>query len=336
MNLEITSNTLPDVLSELCSQAQFCSQAPNENLIVAENEIKVPGALGSGKLSAHVLRNGIEFFAANSIEFWEKINVDFTHKHKPCSVGFTFIGAGAPVWRLKDYENSRINDISKGAFLMKAGIHEELILPPQISTVFYNIVLQPEFFEAYMNIFPSQGQDMLLGLIEKKTNSGFIHLPELSLEIRNTLNQLYLNGYSGMLKNIFLESKILELITLFFGEIDERKESKKLRKVDANRIYEAANILQNDMDNPPSVLELARTVGINETKLRLGFKSIFNSTVYDYLRKIRMQEAKLLILDKEFSVSEAGTSVGYSNISHFARAFKQEFGMNPGELLKLN
>jgi AraC family transcriptional regulator, transcriptional activator of the genes for pyochelin and ferripyochelin receptors len=90
------------------------------------------------------------------------------------------------------------------------------------------------------------------------------------------------------------------------------------------------------MDNPPSVYELARMVGVNETKLRLGFKQVFKTTIYDYLRKIRMQEAKILILDKELTVSEAGLTVGYSNLSHFARAFKQEFGMNPSELYTYN
>ena len=159
----------------------------------------------------------------------------------------------------------------------------------------------------------------------------------LSSDMMLILNSLENHDFIGDLKNLYLESKVLELIALFFQELDKRKSKEidlQINSTLKNLILKAKTHLDNNVDNPPSVTELARIVGSNEYNLRLGFKKILKQTVYGYIREQRMIEAKRLIENKNLSVSEAGFMVGYSNMSHFTKAFKKQFGISPSQLKK--
>lgn len=91
----------------------------------------------------------------------------------------------------------------------------------------------------------------------------------------------------------------------------------------------AAEILERNLERPPSLAELAARVGLSETTLKRAFPRVFGTTVFGYLRRRRMEEARRLLDRGEATVLEAALRVGYSNPSNFAAAFRREFGLNP-------
>jgi AraC-like DNA-binding protein len=99
-------------------------------------------------------------------------------------------------------------------------------------------------------------------------------------------------------------------------------------------VREARGILVDRMADPPNLAELARMVGLNELKLKAGFHKLWSTTVFGLLRRERMLAARELLTRDECNVSEAAFRVGYTNISHFARAFRAEFGVTPGSLAR--
>ncbi len=50
-----------------------------------------------------------------------------------------------------------------------------------------------------------------------------------------------------------------------------------------------------NISNPPSLIELARQVGINECTLKRGFRQIFGNTMFGYLHDYRMEQARQLL-----------------------------------------
>ena len=106
-------------------------------------------------------------------------------------------------------------------------------------------------------------------------------------EMQIILHQIVNCPFQGLIKEIYLQTKCLELMALKLepdtaGE-RELMRSRILRGDDINRIYHARAILISDFDNPPSLLELARQVGLNDYKLKIGFRQVFNTTVFGYL-----------------------------------------------------
>ncbi|MBE9058231.1 helix-turn-helix domain-containing protein [Sphaerospermopsis sp. LEGE 08334] len=151
--------------------------------------------------------------------------------------------------------------------------------------------------------------------------------------MQTVLSQLLNAPYQGMVQRIYLESKVLELLALQLAQILEtEKNSKKvinLKAADIERIHHAREILISQYDNPPTLLDLAKKVGVNDHKLKLGFREVFGTTVFGYLHNYRMEMAKMLLQEGEQNVAEVASYVGYSNPGHFAAAFKRKFGMSP-------
>ena len=105
------------------------------------------------------------------------------------------------------------------------------------------------------------------------------------------------------------------------------KESVRLATCD--RSHYAQEILLKNLANPPSLLELARQVGMCDYNLRQGFKEIFNTTVFGDLRDRRMERAQQLLLDGQLKVATVARAVGYDSPTLFNAAFKQKYGTSP-------
>jgi AraC family transcriptional regulator, transcriptional activator of the genes for pyochelin and ferripyochelin receptors len=147
------------------------------------------------------------------------------------------------------------------------------------------------------------------------------------------LQQILHCPYQGASKRMYLESQALELMTLQFEqflEFDSPKErSNALQLDDIERLYWAKEILIGNLHQPPSLIELAHQVGLNDYKLKQGFRQVFGKTVFGYLHDYRMEQAQHLLTTGQISIREAARSVGYTSQSAFAVAFKQKYGVNP-------
>ena len=73
---------------------------------------------------------------------------------------------------------------------------------------------------------------------------------------------------------------------------------------DIDRLQRAGRLLLTHMDAPPSLPELARAVGLNEFKLKAGFRSYFGTSAFGYLREQRMIRARELLVQRDLNVAE--------------------------------
>lgn len=91
----------------------------------------------------------------------------------------------------------------------------------------------------------------------------------------------------------------------------------------------AARFLEKNLDEDHSLASVGRAARLNEFKLKRGFREVYGMTVFGYLRQKRMERARELFDIGEVSVIEVANAVGYANPSHFARAFRALYGVNP-------
>ncbi len=150
-------------------------------------------------------------------------------------------------------------------------------------------------------------------------------------ELVNTILDIRNCKFEGLTRRIYLESKVYELIALLYEGVNMQARI-RLNKSDIDKIYQAAHIIKEHLGDPLTIPELARRVGINQTKLKEGFKEVFDNTIFGYLQELRMNEARNYLLNTRLSIQQIGKLVGYQHMSNFSAAFKKINGISPLKL----
>lgn len=155
----------------------------------------------------------------------------------------------------------------------------------------------------------------------------------MTLPMKWIVNTIVQCTRTGVLKRLFYEARVLELLMLHteqFAFVDGSTKPAYLFNVEA--IREAQSILEKNVNHPPTIKTLSRMVGMNEFNLKKGFKTVFNSTIYQYVSGLKMQHARHLILEENMPIQEVAAVSGYKNPQHFTTAFKKYFGQLPSAI----
>ncbi|MCW5708993.1 AraC family transcriptional regulator (plasmid) [Shinella yambaruensis] len=155
-----------------------------------------------------------------------------------------------------------------------------------------------------------------------------------SASIQAVLHQMATAQVSEPLRSVFLTSKAYELIALGLERLCMAHCDCALSPGDIERLKRARDILSENLSDPPSLVALAHEVGINDFKLKKGFKVLFDTTPFGYLKERRMIVARSALLAGEQSVTTVANQVGYTNLGHFAAAFRKQFGTTPKAMKK--
>lgn len=145
-------------------------------------------------------------------------------------------------------------------------------------------------------------------------------------DIRALLNDILQNPLQTQWDWLFFESAILSLLGQSLKSLSTDLSGNQLSDIsrdDLARIYYAREVLIDNLEKPLSISELSRKVGLNEFKLKKGFKEVYKSPIFEYLRNYRIDMAEDLIRKGACSITEAAIEVGYSNPSAFSAAFKK-------------
>ncbi|MDR1615872.1 MAG: AraC family transcriptional regulator [Syntrophomonadaceae bacterium] len=152
------------------------------------------------------------------------------------------------------------------------------------------------------------------------------------------LQQILCCKICGVLRDVYLEGKLLELIAVYIDEMvcerGKNTENIPLSSDDLASLEQAKKILDQNYVQPLTLSQLSKKVCLNEYKLKVGFKDRYDQTVYGYILDKRMELARLLLEQGKFKVTDIAGMVGYANASHFIEAFQKKFGMTPGVYLR--
>lgn len=156
-----------------------------------------------------------------------------------------------------------------------------------------------------------------------------------NFRIQQVINEIINCNYQDELKELFLLSKSIELLVLQADTYEQQDSDKFIKTAkDKQKLIEAKELITSRIENPPTIVELSKLIGINEYKLKKGFKELFGTTVFGYIHKMRMSMAKKLLLGTDKTAKEIAYEAGYSSPQHFANAFKKEFGISPNSVRK--
>lgn len=285
-----------------------------------------PLQLGQGANRFFQLREGVELRIPHYQLHTEDVELVAPERSHPLEYGFYLSG------KVREEEV-----ITAGQyFLNGSGVAPAVIVRDSADEpiLCVNVHIEPSALKTFLGETFDLAYSGLAHLVRPKDQLYYNRSGVTTVAMQTALHQILNCPFDGITKKAYLESKVWELMALLIDQelqqVMVKQWPKPLKADDIERIHYAKEVLTARFSDPPSLMELARLVGINDCKLKAGFRQVFGTTVFGYLQDCRMDRSRQLLDSGEMTIAEAAQAVGYANRSHFAISFRKKFGVNPG------
>ncbi len=152
--------------------------------------------------------------------------------------------------------------------------------------------------------------------------------------MRRVIQEIMNCRISGPLGNLLVEAWALELTAWQLDQYHSATvvSGPAMTASDRAVFHNLKEYLDKDFCGNHSLRSLSRMFGVNEFKLKKGFRECFGETIFGYIHRLKMRHARAMMEDNNMSVAEAATCTGYKNPNHFSAAFKKQFGWSPSRI----
>lgn len=224
------------------------------------------------------------------------------------------------------YHNIRFIPSQKQCYPVKGG--QEYI--------YFLIVLSKDYYLRMVDTSSPLHEEFMVAMDRGQTASLMKDNLYITPEMRSSIDQIMECRYEGALKRMFVDARVMELIIYqleqYMLSLQQHLQLDSLPD-DLEKLELVRHTLEQNFTNPPTQRELARKAALNESKLRTGFKRMYGTTIYDFVNRLRMLEARRLITEeRNTNMNEISMLLGFKHQGNFTRAFKRYYGLSPSEV----
>lgn len=99
-------------------------------------------------------------------------------------------------------------------------------------------------------------------------------------------------------------------------------------------IFEVENYIKENIESDLSLELLASVVHLNPSYLSRYFKESTGENLSNYVTRCKMEKAAWLLDNSEQKINEIMQQLGYQKSQHFAKIFREQYGVSPKEYKK--
>ncbi len=310
----------------------------HENTICPNACWQWPTGDGHGDVQFIKLRKGLGVSIGN-LFLREEITVSFADIRYPLIFSYGVTGTLRYDVTLDDGSVYNFNTKPGSSYVCHLPFYSGTsVLPMGVPLNWVSIFMDPLLLSPLLDSSDTHVPVSVYDLANGSKETQFLQMTSRTQATELALRQMLDCPYQGGIKRFYLESKVLELITHSLSQLSASPARGKkpfvLRPQDIERVKYAGEIVRNRLHEPPTLLDLAKLVGLHHSKLNFGFREMFGTTFFNYLRQSRLIKAKALLDEGRMNVTETAYAVGYSSLSHFAKAFKNHFGIAPSAYMR--
>lgn len=214
------------------------------------------------------------------------------------------------------------------------GVDTSECMDPGLREYSVSLYCRQEFLRSLLTRDSMTAHPLLKALDTRRGDRVWHCVRQLSPTAMHLSRCLLRNPYRDGLRLLHAEARSLELLCEILSEFGDESQtcSPVASDRDQRRLDAARRILTTQFQPTPRIRDVARAVGLSESKLKQDFKQRFGITVFDYGHECRMRHARELLLTKGLSVGEAAHAIGYRHHASFTAAFREFYGSLPSEV----
>ena len=164
------------------------------------------------------------------------------------------------------------------------------------------------------------------------TNKAFT----ITSQLKGIFKKLLSMDPSGLYSNDYAESllKILLIELLQKPELGLAPKHPTTDHLENEIVDQAIQIISENIQKKLTLEELAATVHVSVPYLYMLFQEHLGTSPGKYITKIRIEECKVLLRNRQLSMGQIAALMGYSSLQHFSRQFKAICGITPTEYVR--
>ncbi|BAY81680.1 transcriptional regulatory protein AraC family [Calothrix parasitica NIES-267] len=318
-------------LNELFAEV---SQQTDSAIITHEHEqaIKFPSLICNGWMRKFQLRPGLELIVQD-LKFQDNFILEAEYNELNIAFGISFCLNGSTQGKVYGTEEEYNLASGQGnlGFALKHKGTMEYQVGQQVTVV--SLIMEPRMFDSFIDSQITHIPNQLQQIINGKNSCFYVQHFKMTSAMKIAAQQIINCPYQGLTEKLYLEAKGIEILAYYTEKLldlpNDSQQIINLKSDDINRIYYAKEILFKNFQNPPSLINLAKLVGLNDYKLKVGFRYCFGNTVFGCLHDYRMEEAKKLLKTKKLNINQVARCIGYASVTSFSSAFRKKFGVSP-------
>lgn len=187
-------------------------------------------------------------------------------------------------------------------------------------------------------LLPSPYMDDLLNSLFTENNNVIPFLPADKQYVEALFNKMTQEVQNkGTDFEVALQALLMELLVYIRRYLKENRSSAAVHTSPMHeKIFEIVQYINNHYCSPLSLSSIAKEFFISQYYLSRAFKQATGFTFIEYINSVRIREAQRLLRETDYKVIDIAERVGFGNISHFGRIFKEITHFSPLNYRKLN
>lgn len=174
--------------------------------------------------------------------------------------------------------------------------------------------------------------------MDEDYDNRFIHYGIMNLKMADHVKKLWGIKTKGMLRILKIEAKVYQILSLHIQQHNKFEQGvplpTSLIKSELKIVRDLAKSIVKTPSKDYSLHQLSKDSGLSQAKLQDGFKFLYNRTVTEYIRHIRLEAAREFIINTDLNISQIVYSIGFTSRSYFSKIFKEKYGVTPNEFKK--
>lgn len=333
MNIKVKALPIEDIIKDLAIQFDIPIQEDSGELI-----LELPHRLGKGFIRGSSFENGIgiieySFTFYHDLELLFSINKTHPLKFIFCSKGKVdhMFEDDQEVHTIHTYQNVIVSSSGKNGHLLKFKANESVHIA--------SVEIIRRKFTSRKN-YEFHGLSPLLKELFQDSGAGnkFYYRGNYSLQAADIVDEINKKEGSGFLRSLFLEGKLYEMLVIQIAQYEDDQQDDKmsqiLRRTDVEKVKQAVELINNNLDKNLSIEYIAKEVGTNVNKLQESFKYMYDLTVNKYMQQVKLEAAKDLLNSSDYNISQIVNMIGLNNRSYFSKIFKEKYKVSPKYFLK--
>tara|TARA_R110002049_G_scaffold28906_11_gene98414 strand:+ start:1308 stop:2417 length:1110 start_codon:yes stop_codon:yes gene_type:complete len=196
-------------------------------------------------------------------------------------------------------------------------------------------ITRKQFLKKRLNNVAQLNKKLYEVFLDADHENTFAYFGAYNLKMADKISALRKVKTKGMIRIMQIEGMVYHILSMHLLQYNRATDNKNLQttllKSELKIVRNIAKMILNDVSKDYSLDMLCNESGLSQAKLQEGFKLLYARTVTEYIRHVRLEEARDFIRNTDMNISQVVYSIGFSSRSYFSKIFKNKYNISPSD-----